>query len=103
MRLPDTHTAMPIATPSPLVGEGSTAGKPKLGWVRGLVAEIALLKRPLTRLRGVYHRAALRADPLAEPPSPTWGEGKNAAPHPDCFAIRPLPARGERLPSRAAP
>jgi hypothetical protein len=32
--------------------------------------------RPLTRLRGVYHRAALRADPLAKPPSPTRGEGK---------------------------
>jgi hypothetical protein len=31
---------------------------------------------PLIRLRGVYHRAALRADPLAQAPSPTKGERK---------------------------
>jgi hypothetical protein len=35
-------------------------------------------KRTLIRLRGVYHRAALRADPLAKPPSPARGEGKKS-------------------------
>jgi hypothetical protein len=62
------HIAAPIATPSPLVGEGITADQRKLGWVRGPVTETALLTQPLTRLR------------FAEPPSPTRGEGK-LAPH----------------------
>jgi hypothetical protein len=35
MNGPDKHTAMPIATPPPPVEEGITAGKPRLGWVRG--------------------------------------------------------------------
>ena len=70
--------AVPIATPSPPVGEGIIAGRPKLGWVRGSVQHNTQLRQPLTRLRGVYHRAALRADPVVEPPSLTRGEGKNA-------------------------
>jgi hypothetical protein len=73
------HPAVPVVAPSPLVGEGITANRSKLGWVRGSVPHNVLLRQPLTRLRGVYHRAALRADPLAEPPSPIRGEGKRAA------------------------
>jgi hypothetical protein len=76
---PRTLNAVPIATPSPPVGEGITAGRPKLGWVRGVAQHNVLLKQPLTRLRGVYYRAALRADPMAEPPSPTGGEGNRPA------------------------
>jgi hypothetical protein len=66
--------AMPMAAPSPLVGEGSTAIRYKLNWVRGL-ATIRMLQ-PLTRLR------------FAKPPSPTRGEGKKTLPHPDGFAIQ---------------
>jgi hypothetical protein len=62
-----TPIAVPIATPSPLVGEGITAGRPKLGWVRGTASATTLLREPLTRLR------------FAEPPSPTRGEGKKLA------------------------
>ena len=72
-------SAMPIDAPSPLVGEGITAGQRKRGWVRGSISDRAVPREPLTRLRGVYLRAALRADPLAQPPSPTRGEGKTAA------------------------
>ena len=72
-------SAMPIDSPSPLVGEGITVGQRKGGWVRGSISDRAMRREPLTRLRGVYHRAALRADPLAQPPSPTGGEGKMAA------------------------
>jgi hypothetical protein len=56
--------AMLIASPSPLVGEGITAGKPELGWVRG---NLSTAPMPLTRLR------------FAKPPSPTGGEGKRPA------------------------
>ena len=73
------HTVVRIDAPSPLVGEGITVGRRTLGWVRGSLAETRMPKQPLTRVREVYHRAALRADPLAQPPSPTRGEGKSAA------------------------
>jgi hypothetical protein len=56
-----------LATPSPLVGEGITAGRHNRGWVRGSIPHNTLLRQPLTRLR------------FAEPPSPTGGEGKNLA------------------------
>ena len=61
------HIAVPIATPSPPVGKGIAADRPKLGWVRGSVQPNTLLRQPLTRLR------------FAEPPSPTGGEGKSSA------------------------
>ena len=77
--------ALPMPVPSPLVGEGSTAIRPELGWVRGTFSGIPMLSEPLTRRR------------FATPPSPTRGEGKEMSPHPDGFAIRPLPTRGERL------
>ena len=59
------NTAVRVDTPSPLVGEGSTAGQRELAWVRGLVPHIAMLRQPLTRRR------------FATPPSPTRGEGKS--------------------------
>jgi hypothetical protein len=65
----EKHTALPIATPSPLVGEGITAARRKLGWVRGIVSGLALLKQPLTRPDAHCVRVA--------PPSPTRGEGKS--------------------------
>jgi hypothetical protein len=43
--------AVPIATPSPLVGEGFTAGRHKRGWVRGSLPHNTLPRQPLTRLR----------------------------------------------------
>jgi hypothetical protein len=69
------HIAGRMITPSPLVGEGITASQHNLSRVRGTGAN-AVPRTPLTRLRGVYHRAALRADPVAKPPSPTRGEGR---------------------------
>ncbi len=48
------RVAVPIASPSPLVGEGITGSRPRLGWVRGSVSDLALPKQP----------------------SPTRGEGK---------------------------
>jgi hypothetical protein len=56
--------ALPIDVPSPLVGEGITAARPKLDWVRGSLGDDAMRRQPLTRLR------------FAQPPSPTGGEGK---------------------------
>jgi hypothetical protein len=56
--------AVPIASPSPPVGEGITAGRSGLAWVRGLPVAIPTLRQPLTRLR------------FAEPPSPPRREGK---------------------------
>ena len=50
---------------SPLVGEGCTAGRHKFTPVRGLSPHMRMPREPLTRLRGVYHRAA---------PAPTGGE-----------------------------
>jgi hypothetical protein len=76
--------AVPINAPSPLAGEGSSAGQRNLDWVRGWLPDIALRKQPLTRARS------------ANAPSPARGEGKTAATSPSCFARRPLPARGER-------
>ena len=52
-----------VIVPSPLVGEGSSAGRRNLGRVRGSFAAIPLPRQPLTRLR------------FAQPPSPTRGEG----------------------------
>jgi hypothetical protein len=59
--------ALRVDAPSPLVGEGYTAGRPGLGWVRGPFPAIALSRQPLTRLR------------FAKPPSPARGEGEDAA------------------------
>jgi hypothetical protein len=64
-----TRIAMPIASLSPLVGEGITAGQYKRGWLRGFDQHIATPRQPLTRLR------------FAKPPSPTRGEGKTSATH----------------------
>jgi hypothetical protein len=69
MRLLQQQIAVRIATPSPLVGEGSTASRSELGWVRGSLADLAMQRQPLTRLH------------FAQPPSPTRGEGKKRAPH----------------------
>ncbi len=60
--------AMPMTVPSPLVGEGITAGRPELSRVRGADSNLAV-RQPLTRLRS------------AKPPSPTRGEGKKPATH----------------------
>jgi len=49
-----------VIAPSPLVGEGSSAGRRKLGGVRGPFAAIPLPRKPLTRLR------------VAQPPLPQW-------------------------------
>lgn len=68
MRMLKEHTATRIIAPSPLVGEGITAGRHKGGWVRGTLSAVPMLRQPLTRLR------------FAKPPSPTRGEGK-LAPH----------------------
>jgi hypothetical protein len=65
----EQRIAMPIASPSPLVGEGITAGQRERGWVRGFAQHIAMLREPLTRLR------------FAKPPSPTGGEGKRPVIH----------------------
>ena len=61
------NIAVRVDTPSPHVGEGSTAGQHKLAWVRGSIPDVALWREPLTRLR------------FAKPPSPTGGEGKDHA------------------------
>jgi len=63
--------AMPIAAPSPLVGEGITGGQRERGWVRGFYQHITMLRQPLTRRDTHYVRVA--------PPSPTRGEGKISA------------------------
>jgi hypothetical protein len=61
------HIAVRAGMPSPLVGEGSTAGPRKLAWVRGSLPDLTVWIEPLTRRR------------FATPPSPTRGEGKNPA------------------------
>jgi hypothetical protein len=63
----ENRIASPIAAPSPLVGEGISAGRPNLTRVRGTVSQRAMPRQPLTRLR------------FAKPPSPTRGEGKSCA------------------------
>jgi len=67
MRLSEKCFAVPVNAPSPLVGEGITAGQPKRGWVRGTISQAAMRRQPLTRLR------------FAKPPSPTRGEGNRPA------------------------
>jgi long-chain acyl-CoA synthetase len=57
-------TTTPVIAPSPLVGEGIAAGPRELGRVRGMGSDIAMRRRPPTRLR------------FAKPPSPTRGVGK---------------------------
>jgi hypothetical protein len=77
-----TGPAVDLNAPGPPAGEGIAEGQPAFGWVRDSFADAEALKQPITRLRGVYHRAALRADPLAQPPSPAGeagGEGKTLA------------------------
>jgi hypothetical protein len=64
MNLSEKYIAVRINVPSPLVGEGITAGQRERGRVRGTVSHIAMRRQPLTRLR------------FAKPPSPTGGEGK---------------------------
>jgi hypothetical protein len=58
-----------IDAPSPPVGEGITASRRELGWVRGSLGQTAMPRELLTRLRW----------PASQPPSPTRGEGKNSA------------------------
>lgn len=58
--------AMRVSAPSPLVGEGSAAGRHNLARVRGPLSTIPMRRQPLTRLR------------FAKPPSPTRGEGAAA-------------------------
>jgi hypothetical protein len=67
MRLSEKYAAVQINAPSPLVGEGITAGQRNRGSVRGTVSQAAMRRQPLTRLR------------FAKPPSPTGGEGKGCA------------------------
>ncbi len=55
--------AMRVVVPSPLVGEGCSAGRQGLDRVRGSLSTLPMRRRPLTRLR------------FAKPPSPTKGEG----------------------------
>ncbi|CCD84159.1 protein of unknown function [Bradyrhizobium sp. ORS 285] len=52
-----------MTAPSPLVGEGISAGRHERGQVRGLSPLARPRREPLTRLR------------YAQPPSPTRGEG----------------------------
>jgi hypothetical protein len=63
----------PIASPSPLVGEGIAVGQRKSGWVRGFRQHIAMLREPLPRRDTHCVRVA--------PPSPTRGEGNISATH----------------------
>lgn len=56
------HVGMPVNSPSPPVGEGITALRPTLAWVRGSLHARAVPIEPLTRLR------------FAQSPSPTRGE-----------------------------
>jgi hypothetical protein len=65
--------AVPIAAPSPLVGEGIAAGQRKRDQVRGIGQHIAMWKQPLTRRDTHCVRVA--------PPSPTRGERKTSATH----------------------
>src|SRR3984893_17441134 len=97
----EEHIAVRMTAPSPLVGEGIANGRPILNLVRGTVSQTAMRRQPLTRLRGVYHRAALRADPLAKPPSPTGGEGKNHAATPRCCLPGGWPRTGTRCGARS--
>ena len=70
MNTPETYIAVPVNAPSPLVGEGITAGHRERGWVRGTLSTVPVFRQPLTRLR------------FAKPPSPTGGEGKREmSPH----------------------
>jgi len=62
-------TALPIASPSPLVGEGITASQRNRGWVRGFDQHITARREPLTRRDTHCVRVA--------PPSPTRGEGNS--------------------------
>jgi hypothetical protein len=61
------YTAVRVVAPSPLVGEGITAGRSERGQVRGTGRHIAMRREPHRRLR------------FAKPPSPTGGEGKGHA------------------------
>jgi hypothetical protein len=55
------QTTLCFIAPSPLVGEGNSAGRRAFDWVRGSLAAFPI--RTLTRLR------------FAKPPSPTGEEG----------------------------
>ena len=77
--------AMPVDAPSPLVGEGSTAGRPNLAWVRGSLRKYAVRIEPLTRQRFAKADAKASASSqerrpqAAYAPSPTRGEGGSRA------------------------
>ena len=58
------HSELPVAAPSPLAGEGISAGRSRLSGVRGPLAAFPIRRLPLTRRR------------FASAPSPTKGEGK---------------------------
>ena len=78
-----TGIAMPMAAPSPLVGEGITAGRSERGWVRGLPSDIAMQRQPLTRLHfaiadAKHRRRFKNGGRKAAYASPTGGEGKKS-------------------------
>ena len=79
--LAETGIAMPMAAPSPLAGEGITAGRSERGWVRGLPPDVAMRRQPLTRLRfaiadAKHRRRFKNGGRKAAYASPTGGEGK---------------------------
>ena len=79
--------AMEVNVPSPLVGEGYTASRQQLAWVRGTLSTIPMRRQPLTPRRGAAPPppppggggGALTRLRFAKPPSPTRGEGAGAA------------------------
>jgi len=76
-----TSTTVPMTAPSPLAGEGITADRPTLDWVRGCLPDVAMWRQPLTRLRfakadAKHRRPNLRTAAKAAYASPTGGEGK---------------------------
>jgi hypothetical protein len=79
-----TSSAVPIATPSPLVGEGIAAARHNHGSVRGSAQQDTLPRQPLTRLRfaiadAKHRRRFKKGGQKAAHASPTRGEGKMSA------------------------
>jgi hypothetical protein len=82
----ERQIAVRMTAPSPLVGEGITAGQTKFAWVRGSLPQAAMRRQPLTRLRfakgdAKHRRPNLRTAAKAAYASPTRGEGKKRGPH----------------------
>ncbi len=51
MMAQQSHSAVPVDAPSPLVGEGITAARHELTPVRGMSPHMRMPREPLTRLR----------------------------------------------------